>query len=186
MRHTCIAVFSIALSVLIGSAAPALSQTAPYAGEQHRAIKSLSPQDVDDLIEGRGMGLAKAAELNSHPGPSHSLEFGEALNLSPQQREALEASKAQMTDRAQALGQEIVALERELDTAFARRMIDHATLADLTGRIATKQSSLRAVHLTAHLKTVALLTPDQVRCYDALRGYGGANPRQTGHQHDKH
>jgi hypothetical protein len=43
-----------------------------YAGQQTRAIKALSSQEEQDLRLGRGMGLAKAAELNGYPGPMHT------------------------------------------------------------------------------------------------------------------
>ncbi len=53
----------------------------PYAGEQSRSIKSLSKEDVADYIDGKGMGFAKAAELNGYPGPKHVLELAEQLAL---------------------------------------------------------------------------------------------------------
>ncbi|MBT2326834.1 hypothetical protein J7E62_31490 [Variovorax paradoxus] len=72
---------ALALSV----SAPA--QHGPYAGEQQRAIKSLSEKDIADLQAGQGMGLAKAAELNGYPGPAHVLEHADALQLTAVQRE---------------------------------------------------------------------------------------------------
>ena len=48
--------------------------------------QALSPEDIQGLLEGRGMGLAKAAELNSYPGPKHVLEMADALELTPEQR----------------------------------------------------------------------------------------------------
>jgi hypothetical protein len=41
---------------------------APYAGQDQREIKSLSAQDVTDLLAGSGWGFAKPAELNGYPG----------------------------------------------------------------------------------------------------------------------
>ena len=56
------AVFA-SLVVIVASAASATAQTtSPYAGQQQRTIKALSDQEIGDLLEGRGMGLAKAAE----------------------------------------------------------------------------------------------------------------------------
>ena len=49
--------------------------TSPYTGEEQRAIKALSEEEIKDLLEARGMGLAKAAELNSYPGPLHVLQL---------------------------------------------------------------------------------------------------------------
>ena len=38
-------------------------------------IKSLSQDDQSALLAGRGMGLARPAELNGYPGPAHVLEL---------------------------------------------------------------------------------------------------------------
>ena len=50
----------------------------PYAGMQDREIKALSAEERAALLEGQGMGLALAAELNGYPGPVHVLELGDA------------------------------------------------------------------------------------------------------------
>lgn len=49
-------------------------ETKPYAGQQERMIKALSTSEIDGLKKGKGMGLAKAAELNHYPGPRHVLD----------------------------------------------------------------------------------------------------------------
>ena len=50
--------------VIIVAAANATAQTAsPYAGQQQRTIKALSDQEIGDLLEGRGMGLARSNDL---------------------------------------------------------------------------------------------------------------------------
>ena len=54
---------------------------ASYAGLQERAIKALSTQEAQDFIDGKGMGLTKAAELKSHPGPDHVRELLQLLHL---------------------------------------------------------------------------------------------------------
>lgn len=65
------------------------SQTAdhssPYAGQQHRHIKSLSDDDINALNLGQGWGLAKAAELNGYPGLLHVLDMRAEINLSEDQ-----------------------------------------------------------------------------------------------------
>src|SRR6187402_2754729 len=63
----------------------------PYAGQQSHEIKALSEQELRDLLAGAGMGMAKAAELNRHPGPMHALELAGPLALTAQQREQLTA-----------------------------------------------------------------------------------------------
>ena len=63
----------------------------PYAGQESRGIKALSAQEVSDLLAGKGMGLAKAAELNGYPGPMHVLERAAQLQLTPDQTSKTEA-----------------------------------------------------------------------------------------------
>ena len=63
--------------------------TSPYAGEEARVIKSLWAKDIDDLLNGRGWGLAKPAELNGVPGPVHLLELKSEIGLSSEQVSAI-------------------------------------------------------------------------------------------------
>jgi Spy/CpxP family protein refolding chaperone len=171
-------------AALLAGAASAQSQHQPYAGQDKRPIKALSDTEIADLIAGRGMGLAKAAELNGYPGPAHVLEHAAALGLGKAERDAVEAVRARMVAAAQALGREIVARERELDSAFAEARIDAAALAAKTGEIAALMGRLRAVHLAAHIEIRPLLTPEQVARYNALRGYSsepGAQHRPRHH-----
>jgi Spy/CpxP family protein refolding chaperone len=181
-KNVAIGLLSLILSGLVG---PASAQTAsPYAGEEAREIKALSPKEVDDLVQGLGMGLAKPAELNRYPGPLHALELADELQLSAEQRNGLEASKARMSASAKALGAEILDLERELDAAFAHRKIDQIRLNELTAQIGRRQGMLRAAHLEAHIETASLLSPEQISRYDTLRGYGRASvPKGHGTMH---
>src|SRR5262249_55422706 len=76
-----------ALLAIVATTATAIAQTvSPYAGQEQRAIKALSDEEIRDLLEARGMGLAKAAELNSYPGPLHVLQLANELGLSDAQR----------------------------------------------------------------------------------------------------
>ena len=63
----------------------AQSPTTPYVGQQQREIKALSAADIKMYLEGHGMGLAKAAELNHYPGPRHVLDSATELKLSHEQ-----------------------------------------------------------------------------------------------------
>jgi hypothetical protein len=152
----------------------ALAQVSPYAGQQTREIKALSAQEIDDLLNARGMALAKAAELNGYPGPLHSLELADKLGLSPEQLWAIKDIKAREEAAARSLGAEIVAVERELDQDFAKHMIDPVKLKRLTDRLGELQGRLRAVHLGAHLETVSVFSAKQVARYNELRGYDGS------------
>src|SRR6185503_4610073 len=169
--------FAASLAALAtGGSALAQHGQQPYAGLEKRAVKALSETEIADLLAGRGMGLAKAAELNGYPGPAHLLENADALKLGEDQRRAIEAIRARMAEAATALGREIVARERELDGAFAESRIDAALLKAKTGEIAALMGRLRAVHLAAHIESRPLLSPEQVAAYNKLRGYSGETP----------
>jgi len=161
-----------------------LAQTSPYAGQEARDIKALSAQEVDDLRNARGMGLAKAAELNGYPGPAHALELGAQLGLSEDQTAALKAIHGRMAEAAKGIGAAIIDTERDLDRLFAERRIAPESLGRTTAAIGELQGRLRAVHLVAHLETRAALSEEQVRRYDALRGYG--THQGNGHQGGRH
>jgi Spy/CpxP family protein refolding chaperone len=177
--------FTIFLSVaaLVGSATASLAQTtSPYAGQEQRTIKALSDREISDLTEGRGLGLAKAAELNGYPGPMHVLEMADALDLSSQQRAKIQELFAAMKAEALPLGERLIAQEADLDKAFANKTITAATLAASTEAIGATHSALRQTHLKYHLSTVEVLTPAQIRRYAELRGYKG----DVQHPHSQH
>jgi hypothetical protein len=86
-----------------------------YAGEEKRDIKSLSETDIEELKNGKGWGLAKAAELNGVPGPAHLLEMKEEIDLSAKQIQAIEEIFKKMKQEAIPLGLELIDLEMELN-----------------------------------------------------------------------
>jgi len=177
------AIFLSAAALIVSTASLQAQTASPYAGQERRAIKALSEEDIRDLLEGRGMGLAKAGELNSYPGPLHVLQLAGELALSATQRATTEALYAGMRDKAQPLGRKIIEAERTLDQAFANGTIDAASLRAHINAIAILQGELRAVHLETHLAQRSVLTPEQVARYDALRGYGGTEPAHGSRRH---
>lgn len=166
----------LSLAIVLTASAAMAQHHQSYAGQQSRGIKALSERETADLLAGRGMGLAKVAELNSYPGPMHALEMAPALGLDAAQVAALEDQKRRMAAAAIALGQQIVAAERDFDRLFAEGRIEAATLRARSIEIGRLQSELRAVHLATHLETRAVLSDAQVRRYNELRGYTPAVP----------
>lgn len=147
-----------------------------YAGEEKREIKSLSATDIEELQNGQGWGLAKAAELNGVPGPVHLLEMKEEINLSAGQIQAIEDIYRKMKQEAVPLGLELIELERELNTHFANRTITNELLRQILQKIAKVHGQLRYVHLSTHLKTPDILKPEQITLYNKLRGYSSDDP----------
>ena len=148
-------------------AAPAPS---PSAGEQTREIKALSESDIDNLRNGRGMSLARPAELNSYPGPRHVLDTA-VLALTPAQTATLTRVFAAMKSAAIPLGEKIIERETALDHFFTGQHATTESVRALTVEIGQLQGELRAVHLNAHVATVAILTPAQIARYNQARGY---------------
>lgn len=152
-------------------ALPALADTAPYAGQDAREIKALSPERMEGLRAGAGLGYAKAAELNGWPGPLHALELADALSLDADQRADIQAIRQAMLAKARPLGEALIDAEAALDALFAEAAPDPEEIAEATGRIGTIDAALRAVHLAAHLDVKPLLTKHQRMIYARHRGY---------------
>ena len=172
---------ALALTVLSGAHA---TQTGPYAGQEQRAIKALSSEEIDNYLSGKGAGLAKAAELNHYPGPAHVLELAEKLQLDARQKARSEAVFKAMQTQAVCLGRALVEKEQELDRQFASGALTPERLRRLLGQIGKLQAEVRGAHLQAHLDQRAILTKEQVAQYDGLRGYTLGNAGDHGgHSH---
>ena len=152
------------------------SHKSKYAGEEKREIKSLSATDIEELQNGKGWGLAKAAELNGVPGPAHLLEMKEEIELSAEQIRVIEDIYIKMKQEAVSLGLELIELERELNNHFANRTITNELLRQILQKIAQVHGQLRYVHLSTHLKTPDILKSEQITLYNKLRGYSSDDP----------
>lgn len=174
--HKCLAVCFL---LLCGTSVVAQSS---YVDEQSRQIKALSAERIAGLRAGRGLGYAKAAELNGYPGPKHVLELADGLDLDADQLRRTEALHETVRERAGALGRDLITVEAELETTFAEASISRERLVELVSRSARIEGQIRLIHLQAHLEQLELLDDEQVAEYMRLRGYG----KETGgdrHQH---
>ena len=178
--HRIIATTAAAAALVLGTSA--FAQASPYAGEQQRSIKALDARDVAALRQGQGLGFAKAAELNGYPGPMHTLELAEPLQLTESQRAATRQLMGEHKARAQQLGEAVIQAELALDRLFAERQATPERVSDATQLIASLQAQLRAEHLNTHLAQTALMTAAQAQRYAELRGYSSTTP-VSGHQH---
>ena len=176
-----IAAIVVGLGLSVQAQQPATSK---YAGEEKREIKALSTEDIEAYQNGEGMGLAKAAELNQYPGPRHVLALAAELSLSEQQKAEAQKIYDRMHAVATRLGVLLVAKERELDQLFASKQMDSEKLRQDISEIAKTQGELRVAHLQAHLEMRQLLSPDQIKKYDGLRGYESGG--QIDHSKHKH
>lgn len=155
----------------------------PYVGQEKRAIKALSEQEIGDYLNGRGMGTSKAAELNHYPGPKHVLDEATKLGLSPEQSAKTAAIYQTMSQDATRFGQEIVQKEAELEALYAHQKATVENTSRLVNALARLQADFRLAHLNAHLRMRDVLSPQQVALYDQLRGYDQSKPSGAGHKH---
>ena len=146
-----------------------------YAGQETRSIKSLSEEDISDLLNGRGWGLAKSAELNGVPGPLHLLEMKTEIKLTTTQIAQIEEIYKDMKTRAVLLGTRLVEQERGLDQYFLKGNFSNENLKKRLTTIGKTRTDLRFVHLSSHFETVKIVTPQQLEEYNALRGYFDAD-----------
>jgi Spy/CpxP family protein refolding chaperone len=155
----------------------------PYAGQQTRAVASLSAEELKELQDGRGMGLAKAAEVNGHPGPSHVLELADELKLTPEQRQLVKAAFDRMQAKAKAVGEAYIKAEMAVDQAFKAGPADAAQVAARVAEANRLLGEVRLSHLLAHVEITPLLTPEQRARYAELRGYAGGGAHEHRHKH---
>lgn len=181
--RTLAALVLVALVPVTAVAQHGAGHESPYREQQAAGARGLSPKEIEDLRAGRGMGLARAAELNGYPGPRHVLDAAAAgtLPLTPEQTRSLQRVFEAMEREAQQLGARVIAEEQALEAAFRAGGVTEAELAERVRRVAAVQGELRQVHLRAHLATRALLTDAQVARYNEVRGYTAGAPAHQRH-----
>jgi len=180
----------LALSLLVPMAAcaqhsgpvPSRASGAPHHATPGAEIPGLGADEIVELREGGGMGLARVADVQGYPGPRHVLDAWAAgsLPLSKEQVTQVQEIVRAMELEARRVGGLVLDSERELALAFGSGAIDVTSLRPRLERIAALRGELRAVHLDAHLATRAVLHPAQLARYAELRGHardGGSPPR---------
>ena len=161
--------------VLIGIGSALASTQSLYAGEEFKQIKSLSLDEINGLLQGNGMGFAKAAELNHYPGPRHVLDLTEQLSLSNQQIAQTNQIFERMREKAIQLGSQLIEYERKLDKLFSSSQVSASELDSLLSKIGETRAKLRGTHLHAHLEMKNILSHHQVMMYDNFRGYSNGS-----------
>ena len=160
-----LATLAVALAVAAGAA------RAQHGGHGHGGVAADACDHAFEraVADGRGFGMATAADRQGYPGPLHVLELADRLQLTPAQRAATQALLDAMFAASRPKGAALLDAERRLETLFAAGQADEAALRSAVGEIERLRAELRTLHLTTHLKTASLLTPEQRRAYHALR-----------------
>ena len=135
----------------------------------HQAAEACSAEFDKVVGEGRGFGLAFAADQNGYPGPLHVLELKDRLKLTADQEAKAQALLHAMFVESKPKSARLLEAEAKLRRLFADRAADDAAVRAAVAEVERARSEVRLVHLLMHLKTRELLTEDQRRIYHEAR-----------------
>lgn len=160
----------IQIAIWIVSALYVSSQSV-YADVRLQNLHGLSPQQIEGFKTGKGMGMAKPAEMNQFPGPRHVLDLAAELKLSAEQIQQTHQVFNRMQSDAKNLGLQLLEKEVEIEVLFSRNQVKSDELKQRLQEASRLQADLRFVHLNAHLQQQRIMTVEQIEQYDILRGY---------------
>jgi Spy/CpxP family protein refolding chaperone len=135
----------------------------------HQAAEACSAEFDKVVGEGRGFGLAFAADQNGYPGPLHVLELKDRLKLTADQEAKAQALLHAMFVESKPKSARLLEAEAKLRRLFADRAADDAAVRAAVAEVERARGEVRLVHLLTHLKTRELLTEDQRRIYHEAR-----------------
>jgi len=168
-------VTALGLLLAAGLAPQATAASAPqenrggHQGDRHGGMQQ---RQFRALRQGRGTGMARAAEINGYPGPMHVLQLTEELALSDEQVARTREIRDGVRDRAPEIGRQIIAAEQRLASMFAEDRASAAAMDALLEEIAGLRARLRGLHLNAHLEQARVLSDEQIEQYMKLRHSG--------------
>lgn len=164
---------------LIAVAGPVRGVDGQHAGSGHRAggpdhdghlIAQRCTTEFEQVIaDGRGFGLAFAADQNGYPGPLHVLELRARLALTPEQERRAQTLLQAMFADAGPKSARLLAAEDRLRRVFAGGHADDASVRAAVAEVERARNEVRLVHLLTHLRTRELLTEEQRRLYHQAR-----------------
>lgn len=165
----------VPMALLLIASVPAHAQhhghghTSGAPSEGHLRAQACIDEFESVVRDGRGFGMAFAADQHGYPGPLHVLELKDRLRLDAAQEARVRALLQAMLDAARPKGARLLAAEAQLQRLFAGGSADPAAVRAAVADIEQARTDLRLVHLLAHLETRALLTESQLRAYHAAR-----------------
>lgn len=148
-------------------------------GSGHESAQACAREFERVVADGRGFGMAFAADQNGYPGPLHVLELKERLGLTPDQERTMRVMLAAMFAESRPKGARLLEAEARLAQIFAAGTATEERVRAATAEVEDARREVRLVHLLTHLRTRDLLTSAQRRLYHEARwarghGRGGA------------
>jgi Spy/CpxP family protein refolding chaperone len=167
---TRLAMMALSSTIMAVAAGNAWAQHAGHSpGQGHQQVDAWNKEFEAVVREGRGFGMAFAADQNGYPGPMHALELKSHLQLTPEQEAKLHALMATMFSEARPKGALLLEREARLRQLFAGRTADATTVQAAVAEVEAARREVRLVHLLTHLKTREILTEAQIAVYTAVR-----------------
>ncbi|MEM7053218.1 MAG: hypothetical protein AAF446_01590 [Pseudomonadota bacterium] len=156
---------------LITTFSPVQSQQVQQASDNDKleALQAMPERRFNGLLEGRGMGLARIANMKGYPGPMHVLEMAEQLGISDEQRAQTEQIMQRMRSTAKQRGRELIEAERRLEALFDGGLVQPSAVDAALLEIGMLQAQVRAAHLHAHIEQARVMTLSQIERYTELR-----------------
>lgn len=159
----------LALAVTATTARGQHGGNAGHGASAHRQVQACMTELEAVVADGRGGGMAFAADQNGYPGPMHILELRERLRLTSDQTAKAEALTRAMFDESRPKAAALIAAEARLRRLFAEQTADDARVRAAVTEVERARTEIRLVHLLTHLATRDLLTDEQRRLYHEAR-----------------
>jgi Spy/CpxP family protein refolding chaperone len=168
----------LALATMLAGASLAHSQHQAHghapgaASDGQRRAQACADEFEAVVRDGRGFGMAFAADQHGYPGPLHVLELKDHLRLDAAQESRVRVLLQAMFDEARPKGARLLDAEERLRRLFSAAAPDASAVRAAVAEVEQARTELRLVHLLAHLETRALLTEAQRRAYHEARWPG--------------
>jgi Spy/CpxP family protein refolding chaperone len=173
---------ALSLALAMGLAGATRAQQPEHPGRHggatgpapHALAQTCDGAFEDNVRDGRGFGMAFAADQQGYPGPLHVLELKDQLRLSRDQEVKAQALLAAMFAESRPKSARLLEAEARLRQLFAGGRPDEAGVRKAVGEVETARTDVRVVHLLFHVKMRDALTDEQRRLYQEARwGAGG-------------
>lgn len=163
--------FLLAIPIILFSLS-VRAQTEP-AGTDSMAkspVLTLSNAQYNAYLKGIDLNdQSYVAELNHYPLPDEVLKHKKELDLSPSEIKQLNAVVAFLNMKKKEVGESVIHNEKMLDSLFRTRKVDEGSIIFYTNRYGLYEGEYRTVVLQACFRTEKILTPQQIRRFEALK-----------------
>lgn len=160
---------AVGLSTAAAQHGGAHDHTAGAPPDGHRRAQACLDEFESVVRDGRGFGMAFAADQHGYPGPMHVLELKERLGLTSEQETRVRALMDAMFAASRPKSAQLLDAERRLRALFAGGSADEAAVRAAVAEVERARAETRLVHLLAHLETREILTEAQRRAYQEAR-----------------